>query len=63
MRLAVAEFGRDEYLDILVHDRSADVRRTVAMFGRKKDLEILANDTSSYVRAIVAKKFATDASA
>lgn len=52
IRYAVAYFGRDKGIDILVHDDSNIVKITVGEFKRVKDLEILKNDNNDTVRLL-----------
>lgn len=52
IRYAVAYFGRDKGIDILVHDDSNIIKITVGEFKRVKDLEILKNDNNDTVRLL-----------
>lgn len=52
VRCAVADFGRDKDLDILVHDDSTIIKMTVGEFKMVKDLEILKNDDNDTVRLL-----------
>lgn len=55
-RLFAASQGRDEDLDVLVHDKDWRVREVVAQHGRDKDLKILVHDENKYVRETVAEQ-------
>lgn len=52
----VADFGRDEDLDILVNHPYWEVRESVAEHGRKQDMGILMWDEDERVRESVADK-------
>ena len=53
IRYKVAEYGRSQDLDILVHDENWYVRSTVARQKRDKDLDILVKDKCIDVRCMV----------
>lgn len=53
VRNAVAKYGRDKDLDILIYDKNWFVRSAVARHGRDKDLDKLINDKNQYIRNIV----------
>ena len=53
-RVAVAEQGRPQDLDLLVRCENPEVRLAVAKHGRPQDLDVLVYDSSPDVRAVVA---------
>lgn len=54
-KMKLAEQGRPEDLDVLIHDKDWRVRREVARYGRNKDLDILVHDEDSFVRGVAKK--------
>lgn len=55
-RIKAATEGKDEDLDVLVHDGEWEVRKAVAQQGRDKDLDKLVNDIHHSVRVSVAEQ-------
>lgn len=52
---ALIRKGNADYLDILVKDENAGVRKAVAEIGRPQDLDILVKDEDAGVRVAVAR--------
>lgn len=55
VRLAVAQHGREQDLDLFVTDKSASVRAVVALGRKDEHLDILVNDPDPRVRVAVAR--------
>lgn len=55
VRLAVAQHGREQDLDLFVTDKSASVRAVVALGRNDEHLDILVNDPDPRVRVAVAR--------
>jgi len=53
VRMVIAKYGDDEHRDILVNDKSADVRAVVAQYGNDEHRKSLASDKSPHVRQYI----------